>query len=98
MGGIIMSIEEYDGELPEGFNETLEDVKIATKRINDVLKDYNISVVMSSLSSAVVQAICLTSNDLAEAQTTAANLSVFLSLAIDNADDQGICGWNQTRQ
>ena len=75
-------IEEYDGELPEGFNETLEDVKIATKRINDVLKDYNISVVMSSLSSAVVQAICLTSNDLAEAQTTAANLSVFCRLRL----------------
>ena len=91
-------IEEYDGELPEGFNEMLEDVKIATKRINDVLKDYNVSVVMSSLSSAIVQAVCMTSTDLKEAQTTAANLGVFLSHAIDNADDQGICGWNQTRQ
>lgn len=91
-------IEEYDGELPEEFNEILEDVKTATKRINDVLKDYNISVVMSSLSSVAVQAICQTSNDLAEAQTTAANLGVFLLHAIDNADDQGICGWNQTRQ
>ena len=91
-------IEEYDGELPEEFNEILEDVKTATKRINDVLKDYNISVVMSSLSSVAVQAICQTSNDLAEAQTTAANLVFFLLHAIDNADDQGICGWNQTRQ
>ena len=91
-------IEEYDGELPEEFTEMLEDVKTATKRVNDVLKDYNVSVVMSSLSSAIVQAVCLTSCDLKEAQTTAANLSIFLSHAIDNADDQGICSWNQTRQ
>ena len=90
--------EEYDDELPEEFNEILGDVKTATERINEILREYSVSVVMSALSSALVQAVCLTSTDLTEAQTTANNLGIFLSHAIDNADDQGICSWNQTRQ
>ena len=91
-------IEDYDGDLPEELSEMLEDVQTATKRINEILREYSVSVVMSALSSALVQAVCLTSTDLAEAQTTANNLGVFLQHAIDSADDQGICGWNQTRQ
>jgi hypothetical protein len=99
MSDIETDIEEFDDDdVPEGYKEILMEVKIATESINKILQEYNVNVVMSSLTSAIVQAICLTSSDLKEAQTTAANLSIFLSHAIDNADDQGICSWNQTRQ
>lgn len=100
MSDIETEIEEFDGdeELPEDIIEILEDVKTATERINEVLRDYSVSVVMSSLSSAIIQAICLTSTDLKEAQTTAENLGVFLVHSVNSADSQGMCGWNQTRQ
>ena len=94
-----IKIGDFDNDdVPEEYIEIVADIKIAAQRIDDILKEYNANVVMSTLSSAMVQAICQNSNSLAEAQTTAANLSIFLLHAINSSDDMGICGWNQTRQ
>ena len=93
-------IEKYvdEEDVPAEFAEILRDTKVATEKINAVLKDYGVSVVMSALASATVQCICLTSTDLDHAIATTQNLGAFLEHSVNGADEQGMCAWNNTLQ
>jgi len=87
-----------DDEISEDQMKMIKAVTSTTTDINNILKEQTVSVGISALTSAVVQMICLTSDSKADAEDTAKRFGAFVLYAINNADDEGICNWNATRQ
>ena len=94
-----MTDEEFDDE-----NITPEEMKLikavtrTTHKLNDILKEETVTVGMSALTSAFLQMICLTSDSKEEAQKMVEHFGGYVMHALDDADSNGICNWNATRQ
>ena len=91
--------EDFDGEniTPEQM-KLIKSVTRTTHKLNDILKEETVSVGMSALTSAFLQMICLTSDSKEEAQKMVEHFGGYVLHALDDADSNGICNWNATRQ
>lgn len=85
-------------EVPEEMTEEANEVVELTGKITDFLRPYNVSVVVSALMSCLIQALCVTRSSKQEALEHAHNIGLFLNMAIEQADKEGICQWNSTLQ
>lgn len=90
--------EDFDGEITEEQMKMISAVTEATHKINDILKEETVSVGMSAITSAFVQMVCLTSDSKEEAKDVVNRFGSFVLHALDDADKNGICNWNATRQ
>lgn len=91
--------EDYENEeISKEDMKTITAVTKTTQKINNILKDETVNIGMSALTSAFVQMICLTSDSKEDAKDTVQRFAAFVSYAVENADQEGICNWNATRQ
>lgn len=95
-----MTDEDFtdDDDLKPEEIKSISDISKVTKKINNALHNKKVDVVMGSLTSAVVQALCMIHDSKNDAHDTAIKFGAFLILAIDKADEEGICNWNATIQ
>jgi hypothetical protein len=87
-----------DDEISEDQMKMIKAVTSTTTQINHILKEQTVSVGISALTSAIVQMICLTSDSKEDAEDTGKRFAAFVFHAIGDADNEGICNWNATRQ
>jgi hypothetical protein len=101
-GDEIMSDEEFTDYIGEDISpeqkELIKSVTKTTQKINNVLKTQTVNVGMTSLTSAFVQMLCVTSINKDDAHQTIGRLAAFIMHAVDDADKKGLCNWNATIQ
>lgn len=91
--------EEFDADaIPPEELKLIKSVTKTTHKLNDILKEETVSVGLSALTSAFLQMICLTSDSKEEAQKMVEHFGGYVMHALDDADSNGICNWNATRQ
>lgn len=85
-------------DIPEEYAEEAKQVMKLCAKFNETMGKYPVSVVVSSLMTCLVQALCASRSSKQEATEHIFSIGNFLLSAMDHADKEGICAWNSTLQ